>query len=263
MIAGTLSRLEQPVDEPLEDYLHDSGFPALSVERTQQGLDGTPIQQGAAASVISTVHKEITAGETIEGDSVFVDVERTEGTTRIVTEWVADVTESGVILAESLAGSDPAFPLGLFWSRTESEPVRQGIAVDELHREWSSDDVLGDVWMTSREEEDDGANIAYHEAASPEETPTIGLGFRRPWDGTAIRGVVYDSGYVALYSTSTASKGVRFVAEELLPYAHPLDDRDTAQATLGEASDDGDDFADEVADMLDDEGYDYDRGGGA
>lgn len=249
MIAGTLAVLKSAASEPLEDYLHNAGLPALSVDRNQQGK---------AAGRMDIVEQSISAGGLQDSDGVYIDVEQIESRQRVATEWVADVTDSGVILVESMAGSEPPFPLGLFWDQTGREPIRQDIDVAELHRAWSRDDVLGEVWMTSSADEEEGASIAYHDAADESDTPTIGLGFRRPWDGTAIRGVVYESGYVALYSANTASKAVRFVADELLPFCEARGDVGS-QVTLTEASS-GDDFADKVADHLDTEGVDYERG---
>lgn len=254
MIAGSLAVLERPADGPLEGYLHDRGYPALAVTRTQEGLDGTPIQDARAAARIDDTRRDVHTGRDLDND-VFVDVDPVKTTTEVATNIVCDVTESGVVLAESVYGDEPAFPYDVVWNVTSRKPVPQQIAVADMHRAWSRDDVLGDVWMTGADG-GDGARIAYHDRANGRDTPTIGLGFERPWDGAAIRGVCYQSGYVALYSANSSSEGVRFVAEELLPYCSEKDDGDDPQASVS-------DFADDVGEYLEDEGYDVGEGGEA
>lgn len=226
MIAGSLAVLETPADGPLEGYLHDAGVPALAVEHSQNDLDGNPIQTATAATEIRASRTDVHTGRNNATDSVYVNVDSHRTTEQVATDVVADPTGSGVVLAESVTDDgDPPFPFDLVWNVTEREPVPQRIAVDDLHAAWSRDDVLGDVWMTGADH-GDGARIGYHDRADADDAPTIGLGFKRPWSGTAVKGCVYASGYTAIFSTDSASRAVRFVAEELLPYCSDKDDLD-------------------------------------
>lgn len=218
MIAGTLAVLDEPADEPLSEYIHDRGFPALAVGRTQQALDGAQVQTATAAARVNDTATDVFTGRTHDTNDVYVDADTHDTTTAVTTELVCDATNTGIVLAESVYGDDDtAFPFDVVWNVAERKPVRQRVAVSDLHAAWSRDDVLGDVWMTGADS-GDGARIAYHDRADDADVPTIGLGFERPWDGTAVKGVVFASGYIALYSASSASRAVRFIADELLPY---------------------------------------------
>jgi len=236
MIAGTLALLEEPVDEPLDTWFRDRDLPAIHVERTQTSFDDRPVQQGTAATRVETTRRDAAVAVNAEGEAIALDVTDEPAMQDVSSEWVADITGSGLVAAESLTGTDEyAFPFDIIAARTERSLQRVYINVAKLHSAWSEEDALGDVWMTGTDDED-SASIQYHDAADVETKPTIGLGFVRPWNGTVERGVVYESGYVAIYSSNTASSFVRFVEEELLPYRYEQED-DAEQTTL---TDDGD-----------------------
>lgn len=232
MIAGTLARLTEPADEQLETWFRSGGLPGLHVERTQQGLDGRPVQQGTAATKVESTERRVDVGVNVDGEAVALDVSDEPAMDDISTEWVADVTGSGLLAAESVAGEDRfAFPFDLFASVTGRDVELLHVDVAELHTEWSSTDSLGDVWMTGASDDEDATSIQYHEAADVTTTPTFGMGFVRPWNGTVERGVIYESGYAAIYSSNTASAYVRFVEDELLPFAYAPGD-ESEQSTL-------------------------------
>lgn len=254
MIAGTLARLESSADEPLETWFRDRGLPGIHVERTQSSFDDRPVQAGTAATRVEATEKRVDVGVSGSGTAVALDVTDEPSMETISTEWVADVTGSGLLAAASVNGDGKyPFPFDLFASVTDRDVERLRVDVSKLHAAWSAEDVLGDVWMVGSDD-DQGASIDYHDRASPDEKPTIGMGFERPWSGTVERGVVYASGYVAVYSSNTASAFVRFVEEELLPYCE-TESEDSQQVTLGG----GDAFADEVADHLEGEGFDISK----
>lgn len=224
MRAGTIGVLERPTDERLESYFNDRDIPALDVQSTQESFDDRPVQSGLVAGHTDATRKHIDIGVNPDGDPVGIDVSQDEGRERVVTEWVADVTASGLVVPESVYSDDiAAFPLDVFWNVTGSQVTLPFINVESLHREWSREDVLGDVWMVGRDP-GDGASMNYHAAASESATPTFGLGFERPWNGTVMRGVVYESGYVAVYNTNHDSQFIRFIDEELLPHAEEGDE---------------------------------------
>lgn len=236
MFAGTITLLEEPLNDPLSDWFQNDRLPGLVVETTQTNLgSGRPIQQGTAAGHTLAHGEEISIGRDSDGDPVAIDRDATEGQERVATEWVADPTDTGLFIAESVAGDGRLdFPLDLILNVTGQIPERQRVAIGELFADWRDAESLGDVWMNGSQAGDD-TNIGYHGAASERDTPSIGLGFERAFRGTTVRGVIYQSGYVACYDVATASEFVRFVSEKILPYTEPAD-TDDAQATLGEAS---------------------------
>ena len=68
----------------------------------------------------------------------------------------------------------------------------------------------------------------------------IGVGFETPWHGTVVKGVIYNSGYLAIYNPSSwgPMQFAGFVREEIMPVAEVPDVEEDAgeQSTLdGEA----------------------------
>lgn len=237
MIAGTLGLLDAPTDTPLDSTYGGGGdgLPALSVDRTQESFDGGPIQSGTAAARVRTEQRDVSVAHDLDGEPAGIMVDRTESTEPVVSEWVADPTGSGLVAGASLAGdpTDP-FPFDLIGEVAGRRVVRQHVDVQQLHMDWMNRDALGDVWMVGSEY-GDGASIDYHDAAEADVRPTIGMGFNRPWANGHVRGVVYQSGYVACYSLENAATFARFVSEELLAYCDGAPEEEDApgeQATL-------------------------------
>lgn len=231
MLAGTLARYVTALDEPLEDTFSDSGIPALSVEKTQDSFDDRPIQAGSAADRTKTTVSEVTAGVNEDGEYVALDVDRFEDITTVYTEWVADPTHSGLIAAESVDGGESdeyPFPFDMFYAIGGEQVERLYPDVTALHDEWTGDG-LSDVWMVGQED-GDGTTIDYHDAADMADRPTLGVGFVMPWESTVMRGVVYASGYIAVYNTNHESRFMRFIADEIEPFCET--DSDSRQATL-------------------------------
>jgi len=221
MIAGTLAVYTDPPDEPLSDYRRGDGIPALEVTSTQETHGDSTPQRGTVAGRIEATDTLISV--TGPPDDVDIETERVDDLTTIATDWTADVTGSGVILAESIAANEELpFPFDVFGGIANSRVQRQQIDVADLHSEWNSAGGLADVWMAS-DDSQVGTQMLYHGAATNANEPTIGLGFKRAWNGTTIKGVVYASGYVALYTARHAADGVQFVADEILPHAEPWD----------------------------------------
>jgi len=228
MIAGTIALLDATADDPLTDTAGSSGRPALSVEKTQRDLDGDAVAQaGTVVGRVATTEQDITVLQD-DGDVTIV-TEQTEGRDEHITDWVGDVTGRGVLVVESLAGADAlSFPLDFFGARLDRRPARVEVALQDLVVDWGDE---FDTWYVGTSEGDDRAKLAYHDAATRPEDATVGLGFERVWRNTVARGVVYDSGYIAIYSPWTHSVFLEFLDEEILPFAHPVDD--DFQAKLG------------------------------
>jgi hypothetical protein len=73
--------------------------------------------------------------------------------------------------------------------------------------------------------------------AADDQPATIGLGFTRPWGGSVFEGVVYESGYLALYDCSRPTEFVQFVEDEILPYCSTPESAE--QVLLGDHGEDG------------------------
>ncbi|MDS0258534.1 hypothetical protein NDI56_03800 [Haloarcula sp. S1CR25-12] len=226
MIAGTLFVLDDTADEPLETWFRNGRLPALDVHAHQQTFGDGTVQSGeAAASIVKEV--DVPEVATVANkDTKSLITERREQNEKMHIDWVADVTGTGIILASSVEGTEFGdFPVGLFYSRTGQEPRAQYIDVEGLHTHWDDADELDTTWLNAAEDIDgEGSSIDYHDNARSSEPATIGLGFGRFWDGTVMRGVVYQSGYVALYNCDVASNAVQFVAEEILPHCYEDED---------------------------------------
>lgn len=225
MIAGTLARLESPIDEPLTSTFTGDDIPALDVQETQESFDGRPVQSGVAARGKEYEQAVPTVLYESDGNPKGITTEKEFLGKRIASEWVADPTGSGLIAAASLDGNDRfAFPLDMLSRRAGEKIQLLQIDVRSLFTAWDNDeDGLTDVSMKAAEDED-SVSIEYHEAAKGHTEPTIGFGFSRPWSNTVNSGVVWDSGYVAVYNTEAPSSFVRFVDEQILPFCEVLDD---------------------------------------
>lgn len=233
MIAGTLARLQEPAAEALTDTYNGSDLPALDVRTTQRTLDDRPIQQGYAGTRLEVDQQVVDVAVGRDGTPGALDVHTEPEMTDIATEWVADVTGTGVIAAESVAGPDRwAFPFDLFATITDRTPDRLGVDIEAMHEAWvmGEEDGLADAWMVGQ---DDGESteMQYHDAAEVTTQPTFGLGFVKPWNNTVSRGVAYESGYVAVYNATSAEAFIRFVGDAILPYTYPREESE--QTTLG------------------------------
>lgn len=223
--AGTIGLLDDPADDTLSDWIqHDNHPPALVVDRTQGRLDdGPPVQTGSVAANVETTDRDVFVGT--DGDGPYIDVSRTTPVETLVSDWLADVTKSGVVIAESVGADDEQFPFpfDVFSSLTGSRCRRQAVDVESLGRKWHADEVLSDVWMAG-DRVGESVNIRYHSTQeSDAANVSIGLGFERSYEGSVARGIVYESGYVACWRNWSPSKFVRFVVDEILPFCEEFD----------------------------------------
>jgi len=236
MNAGTIGLLESPDDEPLKNY-HDGGWTTLEVRETQEYLDDSAIQSGRVAATVESEQEEIhVAGGTVEVETIATQE-------HVWTPWVADVDGAGFVVAERTRSGDPPFPFDVFHARTGHPvaPARIDVAAfiqrqNDADREW-------DCWMTGRKHEQrelsvDDTAIAYGEHAMRKDAiqAEIGVGFKTPWRGTVVRGVLYESGYAAVYDPQSWGpiQFARFVQQELLSVASVPSPDESEQAVLGE-----------------------------
>jgi len=244
MIAGTLALLEEPADEPLEDY-HAHGFDTLDVHETVQYLDGSTVQQGRAAGTVDGSQEKI---HVTGGD---VEIERVDVTERVWTEWVADVTDAGFIVSERTHGSDPEWPFDMIEARTGVHVTPAYISAGDFVSRRQRADALDDVWFAGTKEETDSdfepdnAKMGYGDDALPHDAiqSDIGVGFWTEWEGQHVKGVIYNAGYLAIYQPDTwgIEHFARFVCDEILPVTARIDPDEleqSGQSELGDAAED-------------------------
>lgn len=226
MHAGTLGLLSESADDALESWAYTPGEPpALDVRDTQQTLDNRPVQTGYAAARIEVSEREVT----IDGTEISTSsVDKREVAH---SGWVAEVTGSGIVVAESVAADDETspFPFDLVASRTASRCLRYSVDVNRLASAWADDDVITGVWMVASEDDTgEGVTLDYGQNAklSDVDQASIGLGFVRGFQGSETKGVVFRGGYLSAYRDWTASKFIRFVEHEIVPFAFEYDPPD-------------------------------------
>jgi len=220
MIAGTLALLNEPADAPLETETAGGTLPALDVRTTQADLQGNAVaQQGHAGGTVRTETEDVmVARSSSDDDDPIVVTERVETAEEHHTEWVADVTGHGLVLVASLGGGDALpFPLDLINVQTGADIQLPNIDLESLTAAWDLDD--DQTWYAG-DSDDDGTTLGYYDGAGNPSSANVGVGFSRSWETAGVSGVVYESGYVALYRDWTATVGVKFVAEEILPHVY-------------------------------------------
>lgn len=247
MIAGQLAALEEPLEDRLESFYRRTPERALDVDTTQEGFDGRPVQDGTAVTTVEDTQTSVAflaAPDDSDGEYSGVDVER-EDTARVVaTEWVADPQGTGLLAAESTteAGAPVPFPFDMIEARTGREVRLLEVNIQELYESWRRRDDLAEVWLKGVEDDggdDDsgGTRLDYHNRADLDEEPAdLAVGFRHRWGGSLARGVVYSSGYLALYNVTMPGAFLSFAEEEVLEYTTGADlaREENDQATLGD-----------------------------
>lgn len=239
MKAGTIGLLEGTADGPLEDY-HDGGFTTVDVRDVQTYLDGATVQMGRMAATVEQDHEDVhVAGGSIEVDSATTNEQ-------VWTPWVGDVEDAGFVVAERTASGDPPFPFGVVWGQTGRRVAPAEVDVAAFVQNQNSDDRDWNAWMVGRkhdehEEAADDTAINYGKNALRKDAiqAEIGVGFRTPWRGTMVKGVLYGGGYVAIYEPSAwgSVQFARFIRQEILPVASvPEPDATGEQTTLGEGA---------------------------
>lgn len=229
MIAGTLAQYTQSLDDPLEDYIRDNGgLPTVTITTTQSTTSDATPQTGTVAGRITDTHTDVYTGTDQDGDP-YIETDRVESVDVIATDWYADVTDSGVVLAESIAANEELpFPFDVLAGITANQLERRQIDIEAVYDAWRDADASLDLWMAGNDER--GSQMAYHGHAQDVD-PTIGLGFKRAWNGTTIKGVAWAGGYIALYSARHAADGLAFVRDELLPYTESWDPEEHEEQT--------------------------------
>lgn len=233
MIAGTLALLDSAADDDLDS--RSSGFTTLDVREAQEYLDGATVQHGRACARVESRTEDIYVnGTTIEAETV-------GSTTKVWTEWVADVTDAGFLVTERTAGSEPTFPFDMFEVTTGVGVARARIDTDAFVEAQRRADNNPKAWFSASKTEtadDDRPNdvdMGYGRDANAA-GGNVGVGFSTAWNGRRIKGIMYASGYLAIYSDWVGTTAfAQFVREEILPHASVPDDGEVEQETIAEA----------------------------
>jgi len=164
VIAGTLAQFDDPAPEPIEPFLGPGEYPAVTVETTQETVDAATPQTGQVAGRVKESRTDVFTGEDDRGEP-FIEVDREDTVTPIATDWYADVTGAGIVLAESIAENvELPFPFDVFGGVTEQPIERQQIDVAALYKSWQAGGGLNDVWMAGTDE-----ILPFAEAWDPDE----------------------------------------------------------------------------------------------
>jgi hypothetical protein len=81
--------------------------------------------------------------------------------------------------------------------------------------------------------------MKYGDAATPADagTANTGVGFSAAFGGTVFKGVIYESGYVAVWRDIDAGGFLDFIAQEILPFSETVETEEPGiQAKLKQAA---------------------------
>jgi hypothetical protein len=229
MHAGKIAQLQTPASDPLEDTTQSGTLPALAVNNTQQDLEGDAAAQHCTlADAVQTERPE-----PMVYDGGITEVMEPH-TVEVISDVVADVTGSGIVVAERMrkAGRYP-FPLNLIAAQTGREIQPYSVDVTAFADHFDGGDIH-DTWMVGTDY-GDGSTIHYNADADSEHAgeANIGLGFELSWNDVVAEGVIYESGYLAIYSEWTSAVFLQFVEDAVLPHTF-VGDNDSQQQTLGQ-----------------------------
>ena len=226
----------EPNKDEIESHL-GSGFPAIDADGTQY-LDGRTLYHGVAAGRIESE----TRVPVVTDDAILM--EKDYASEQLKTEWYVD-------LEEGWAGIDTSD--GEFFLELLQES--HGVISEEMQiglEAWARDFVQRDsayCWGLSYSEGDDNdpirAGAGFHADASIDSlrenaADVSAIGFSYKWGGDdRTRGIICESGYVAIYRDWPAEKFARWLADEVMPFT-VYDTRAVDQSTLGDSQEECD-----------------------
>lgn len=224
MHAAILSKLTgDPNTETLESRL-GNGLPAAAVEATEY-LDGRTIHHGELAGEIT----EDTEVPFVSDTGIHTETERrsrqvtAEFYADLENEWAGVDTSDGDPLLESyLAGEAGVM-------REDARLRLAGWVRSFEQRDDASTWGISFSQSTEDGHPEDRAGARYHSEAEVHMIPegVSALGFAYRWNGTWVRGMIAESGYVAVYKDWHVEEFAKWVAEEVEPYLEY--DRDEQQ----------------------------------
>lgn len=239
MISGRLALLNEAAADPLEST-HDQTGRALDVEETQTYLnDGLVTQLGMVAGEVPKEQERVL----LDGNEI--ETETRKVSRRVASEFVADVSGEGWILAERTHTSDldhePEWPFNEFehLARCEIAPVQ--LKPWEFVRNQRDAGRTWTVEMTTHESNLDDTTIEWGHGAlkSKAVNSDVGVALTTHWEGTHVRLVIYSSGYIAIWEPGEMKPELlgRFIHEEIVPIAtfgepEVEEEEDVEQTTL-------------------------------
>ncbi|ELZ35402.1 hypothetical protein [Halorubrum tebenquichense] len=231
---------DEIADPHIEGHVETATYPAIDATAFER-LDGTAVYAGSAAAKIDTEQEEIhVTDEAIHTETVQVRED-------VYCEWIADLTEGWV----GVNRSDGDWLFDTLGATKGTLIHRATIDVDGF-AEYLSDYPNADAWNVTqtRTLDADGdaeeSTIEYHDAAHLADTGGSGettmLGFEYFWNDSYTRGVVAESGYVALYDGGdNPGEYAAFINSEILPFASLPEEY---QGALGDVRDETEGEAD-------------------
>lgn len=225
MIAGIIGLAhDEPDSREIEEYR--SGETGIEVNRTEY-LDGQTAYHGAACGYVEEQTQDIVLSGGTNGSEDGVTVQTEPSTTEkyAYTKYVADMSTDPAFVA--IDRQDGEFLWEGLIPQVGSVFERAHIRLAEWYDNYAERDkskIWADGWSGDDPDEPEPASMQFHDDARVGATPT-GMssrklvGFEYPWDGYVMRGVITQSGYVAVYSSSSPALFARWLRDEVLEYA--------------------------------------------
>lgn len=258
MHAAILSKLtNEPDDTNLQSHLGNE-LPAVEVEATEY-LDGRTIHHGTLAGEVGTE----TDVPFVSDEGIYTEPGRK--TWKITAQFYADLEAgwAGVNTGdgEDLLGSYLAGEAGVM---REDAVIRLDAWAEEFERKNDAD-----TWGVSFSQDvesgfsEDRAGAYYHSEADVNMMPkgVSALGFSYRWDGRLVRGMIAESGYVAVYKDWDVDMFARWVADEVEPYLeYDRDEQQTLKRDTEETDEDAEEACDECGSVPKEYGLHEDAG---
>lgn len=230
---------DEIADPHIESRIENATYPAID-STAYERLDGTTIYAGDAAGKIDIEQEDIYVSD----DAIIT--ETVKGRTDVFCEWIADLSKGWI----GISRSDGEWLFEALGATKGTLIQRAEIDVDGF-AEYLSDYPNADAWnvtQTRSFDADDAAEesvIAYHDAAHLADTggsrETTMLGFEYFWNDGYTRGVISESGYVALFDGGDRpGTYAAFINSEIAPFASLPEEY---QGALGDAGTSGRDTA--------------------
>lgn len=219
----------EPDSTEIESRL-DDGLPAIDANATRY-LDGRTLHHGEAAAQVET---EVST-PTVTDEGIFH--EREPMPRYRSCEWFVDFEKEWA----GISTSDGEFFFDLLVQTHGVVGEEMDIGLEAWVRdfvEWPDAHCWGLSYSEGSEEVTVRAGADFHEDASlrslrKQAEEVSAVGFSYTWDGARTRGIICESGYVAVYKDWTPEQFGRWVASDVLPYT-VYDATAVDQTTLGQ-----------------------------
>ncbi|EMA69165.1 hypothetical protein C461_03282 [Halorubrum aidingense JCM 13560] len=227
---ATLFLTHEEARDPEVSSQLDGDYPAVDAEGAHY-LDGHTIYYGTAADLIEERREDVAV------DDTEISTGRAKVLVPRAIDFYVDVSTDPGFIGISSASAGEWFVKRVA-AQTGVNVMQTRIDVDAF-AEHIRDQETADAWNVSHSRDYGGGkektSIEYHDAAdlASASNGTIGLGFEYFWDDIAMRGVIYESGYVANYRDGLLEEVfAKWVREEVLPFLEiEHDEEETTEQT--------------------------------